>query len=171
MRTRGLAILTAVFLLPAVFLDGPARSDDRDGIVVSHRQTVKKDFPGIAVPMPLADISYNPASCTTPSPYCDRVPLKINLAAHPEDARAYVTLDWVGEQATAINYCILYLWDDPEGTGPVKDASCEDNKAVIDFLPLKQDFQLVVRNFTATSGEAYSLTVTYKDFEGEPGKL
>ncbi|HUR49541.1 MAG TPA: hypothetical protein VMY88_08470 [Acidimicrobiales bacterium] len=171
MRRKGLATLAAASVLAAAVIHGPARADDRGEIVVSHLQTVKKDFPGIPVPMPLADISYNPASCTTPSPYCDRISLKVNLPEHPEDARAYVTLDWQGTQASALNYCILYLWDDPETTGPIKDASCEDNKAVIDFLPLKRDYQLVVRNFTATSGEGYTLTVNYKNFEGEPGKL
>lgn len=172
LRDRAPATVAAALMVGVLILHVPVRADDRGEIVVSHMQTVKREFPGLPVPMPLADISYNPASCMTASPYCDRIGLKVNVAAHPEDARAYVTLEWKGEQLSDANYCILYLWDDPEVLySPIKEASCVDNRAVLDFLPMKRDFQLVVRNFTATSSEGYTLTVEYKNYDQEPGKL
>ena len=172
MSKRVMTTGVAMLLLAAALAGAPAQADDRGEIVVSHGQTIAREFPGLPIPMPLADISYNPASCMSNSPYCDRHGLKVNLPEHPEDARLYVTLDWQGEQLSSQNYCALYLWDDPEVLyTPIKEAYCVDNKAVIDFLPLKRDFQLVVRNFTATAGEGYKLTVSYRDFDGEPGVL
>lgn len=170
MHKRRLAAGLALMVLGAALMSTPVRSQDRGEIVVSHGETVVGEYPPIPIPMPLADISYHPSNCTDPAPYCDRFGLKVNLSAHPENARLYVTLDWKGEQVSDQNYCILYLWDDPEALySPLKDESCVDNRAVLDFLPLKRDYQLVVRNFTATASEGYSLTVSYEDYDRPPG--
>lgn len=172
MYRRPVTMALALLLFGTAALVGPVNAVDRGEIVVGHGETVTGQYPPILVPMPLADISYHPSNCTDPSPYCDRFGLKVNLSAQPENARLYVTLEWKGEQLSDANYCMLYLWDDPEVLySPIKDEACVENTAVLDFLPLKSNYQLVVRNFTATASEGYTLTVSYRDYGGSPGDL
>ncbi len=160
-RRMAFKVLPAIAL--ALMLTGvPAPAQDRGGIEVAHGQTISKDFPRIEHPMPLADVSFRPSHCTTAT-YCDRMKLKVGLAPTLEDAKLTVRLEWKGApQPTALNYCILYVWDDPEGPADVKRASCVNNIATLDFVPIKPNYQIVVRNFTAVHSEGYTLKLSYK---------
>lgn len=162
MHKKLFLILITLGMLGPILLVGPAKAEDRGEVSVAHGQTVSSEFPGIEYPMPFANISNKPSECGEGRQWCDTLKLNVGLASKPEEAKLQVELEWKGAQPTALNYCILYLWDDPQGSAAVKSQACEDNKATLDFVPINPSYQVVVRNFTATNSEGYALTFSYQ---------
>jgi len=157
---RTLLLIGLLSLLVAI--GQPVRADDRGSLEIAAGRTLSKEFPAIAVPMPLSDVSWDPNNCIT-APWCDRLTLKVRVPAHPEDHRLTIKLEWLGgPQLTASNQCYLYLWNDPQPLYPVRESACVGDVASIDFVPIKPTYQLVVRNFTATKSTGYRLKLIYE---------
>lgn len=154
-------VLIALAGLLALAVAAPVRASDQGELSIGPGRTWSGEFPGL-LPMPLADVSWDPNSCIS-TPWCDRFLLKVRLPAQPEEHRLTVKLDWLGgPQLSAMNYCYLYVWDQPQGSGPVREAACVDEVASVDFVPIKGEYQVVVRNFTATESTGYRLTLAYE---------
>lgn len=163
MQRKLFLILISLGMLGPILLVGPAKAEDRGEVAVAHGQTVSEEFAPIEYPMPFANISNKPSECGEGRPWCDTMKLNVGLAAKPEEANLQIELEWKGApQLTAANYCMLYLWDDPQGSAAIKSASCEDNKATLDFVPINPSYQVVVRNFSATNGDGYAVTFSYR---------
>ncbi len=145
-----------LLLLTAV----PASGNDQGILQIAPGRTVLGEY-GALLPMPIADVSWDPNNCIS-TPWCDRFTLKVKLPPNPEEFRLTVKLEWLGgPQLTALNQCYLYVWDQPQATGPIRESACVDDAASVDIVPIKGEYQLVVRNFTATESDGYRLKLTY----------